>query len=170
MVANTFSASLYPRSLMKLEWGATFFKQHIQAVVIQASTVTNSNCCHCRSAALVFRGPKESNTINQSLMSCLVHLRRSPMALFHYLLSSVWMSQNKRLMGLPGVCPPVCLWEQNGLSTPTPPGGLDHVISWQRAGNTLLTSVSLLNHSDNAERFWLLPIAIYDLPNSPPQM
>lgn len=106
--------------------------------------VTNSKGRPCRSATLLFLGPKESNTINHSLMSCLVLLRRSPMALFHYILSSVWMSQNKRLMVLPGVCRTVCLWEQNGLSTPTPHGGLD-VISWQHTVDAF---------SNNAEQFW----------------
>lgn len=80
------------------------FFQHIQVVV-----VANSKCCHCRSATLLFLAPKGSNTINQSLMSCLVHFRRSPVASFHSMLSSVWMSQNKRLMVRPGSCPAVCL-------------------------------------------------------------
>lgn len=68
---------------------------HIQAVVIQASIVTNSKCCRCRSDTLFFLCPKESNTINQSLMSCLMHLRTSPLSLFHYLLFGLDVTEQK---------------------------------------------------------------------------
>lgn len=104
-----------------------FSKRHIQF-----GEVANSKCCHCWSATLLFLAPKGSNTINQSLMSCLVHFRRSPVASFRSVLSSVWMSQSKRLMVRPGSCPAVCLWGHSGLSELTPPGRLG-VISWQHS-------------------------------------
>lgn len=75
--------------------------RYVQPVVIQATSVTNSKCCHCGSATLFFPCRKESNTINQNLMSCLMRLGTPSMSLLHYLLPLAWMWQNKGLMASP---------------------------------------------------------------------
>lgn len=93
--------------------------------------------------------PRESNAINQSPMSCLVHFRRSPTTLLLYLLSLVWVSQEQKINGITGTLSLFAF--QTEMACPHgPPGGLDLVSGW------LLTSVSLLICSNNADLFGLL--------------
>lgn len=120
----------------------------IQAAVFVAITLTSTRC-HCSSATFLFLGSKESNAINQSPMSCLVHFRRSPTTLLLYLLSLVWVSQEQKINGITGTLSLFAF--QTEMACPHgPPGGLDLVSGW------LLTSVSLLICSNNADLFGLL--------------